>query len=153
MTALTETARFLREARSRLRFGETSREPLLLLRVEWKGDWVECDWLMRPVDPWDKYLPSSLATENQTQQALRDALKLREIVFRCFPAVHTAQLRMFRSDEQHQLELVLIGRVSRDNEILHRVASLAMRARLCGLRFTLADGASGGMVPMGHGCL
>lgn len=152
MRALAETAQFLREARRRLRFGETSREPLLLLRVEWKGDSVECDWLMRSVDPWDKYLPQTLATENQTLQALRDALTLREIIFRCFPAVREAHLRMFRADEQHRLELVLTGSVNRENEILHRVASLAMRARLCGLRFTLAEGGSRGMLPMPSGC-
>ena len=35
---------------------------------------MECDWLMRPADPWDKDLPAHLARENQTLQALRDAL-------------------------------------------------------------------------------
>lgn len=152
MKALVETSTFLRRARNKLRFGELSREPLLLLRVEWKGDSVECDWLMRPVDPWDKYLPPRLATENQTQQALRDALQLREIIFNCFPAVGIAHLRMFRADEQHRLELVMTGSVDRSNEILHRVASIAMRARLCGFHFNVSEGTLCRMVAVPFGC-
>lgn len=152
MRALIETAQFLRQARKRLRSGALSREPLLLLRVEWKGDSVECDWLMRPVDPWDKDLPQRLARENQTLQSLRDALKLRETIFRCFPAVGIAHLRMFRADEDHNLELVMTGSVTRSNEILHRVASLAMRARLCGFSFIMNDGALSGMLPLPFGC-
>ena len=93
MRVLAEVARFLRRTRRQLRSGELSREPLQLLRVEWKGDLLECDWLMRPVDPWDKYLPPELATENQTLQAFRDALKLRAIIFRSFPqsVLHTCE--------------------------------------------------------------
>ena len=140
MKALTETARFLRVARKRLRFGDLSREPLLLLRVEWKGDVVECDWLMRPVDSWDKDLPTYMARENQALQSLRDAIQLRAVVFRCFPAVGIAHLRMFRADQEHRLELVMTGSVTRSNEILHRVASIAMRAKLCGFSFNLVNG-------------
>jgi len=152
MRALIETARFLRQARARMRSGDLSREPLLLLRVEWKGDSVECDWLMRPVDPWDRYLPPRLAKENQTLQSLRDALKLREIIFRSFPAVGIAHLRMFRADDEHRLELVMTGSVTRANEILHRVASLAMRARLCGFSFNIHEGTLSGMIPFPTRC-
>lgn len=148
MKSLTEIAKFLRQARKRMRSGDLSREPLLLLRVEWKGDSVECDWLMRPVDPWDKYLPRHLARENQTLQSLRDALQLREVIFRCFPAVGIANLRMFRADSDHHLELVMTGSVTRTNEILNRVASLAMRAKLCGFCFNINDGALHGMFPL-----
>ena len=42
---------------------------------------------MRPVDPWDKDLPVQMVEENQTLQALRDALSLRELVFDSFPRV------------------------------------------------------------------
>ena len=148
MRALTEIVQFLRRTRKQLRSGESSREPLHLLRVEWKGDLVECDWLMRPVDPWDKYIPPQLATENQTLQALRDALKLRKIILRSFPAVSLAHLRMFRADENHRLELVMTGSVSRWDEEFHRVPSVMMRARMCGFRFTVAEGAMRGLIPI-----
>lgn len=148
MRVLTEIAKFLRRTRRQLRSGELSREPLQLLRVEWKGDSLECDWLMRPVDPWDKYLPPELASENQTLQALRDALKLRAIIFRSFPAVCLAHLRMFRADKNHQLELVMTGSVNRWDEEFHRVPSVMMRAKMCGFRFTVADGAIHGLVPI-----
>jgi hypothetical protein len=148
MRVLAEIAKFLRRTRRQLKSGELSREPLQLLRVEWKSDLVECDWLMRPVDPWDKYLPSHLATENQTLQALRDALKLREIIFRSFPAVTLAHLRMFRADENHHLELVMTGSVNRWDEEFHRVPSVMMRARMCGFRFTVAEGAMRGLIPI-----
>jgi hypothetical protein len=147
MKQLLDAAEFLSRVRRRLRFGALSREPLTLLRFEWKGDWVECDWLMRAADPWDRDLPAHLALENQTLQALRDALTLREIVFKSFPAVTNATLRMFRADSDHRLELVMTGEVSRSNETFERVASLAMRARLCGFHFNLEEGALGKMTP------
>ena len=140
MKELLHAADFLVRVRRKLRFGALSREPLLLLRFEWKGDAVECDWLMRPPDPWDKDLPAHLAKENQTLQALRDALNLREAIFESFPAVINAELRMFRADVEHRLELMMTGRVNRANEVFERVASVAMRAKLCGFQFTLDAG-------------
>ncbi len=148
MRELFDAAGLLGRARRKMRAGDYSREPLMLLRVEWKRDSVECDWLMRPVDPWDKDIPTHLARENQTLQALRDALNLREIVFRSFPAVVNADLRMFRASEDHRLELVMRGSTNRSDEVLYRVASVAMRARLCGFHFTLAEGALKSLVPI-----
>lgn len=152
MKALLEAAGFLGRTRRTLRYGSFSREPLMLLRVEWKGDSVACDWLMRSADPWDKYLPAPLAEEHQTLQALRDALSLRDIIFKSFPAVTSADLRMFRADAGHHLELMMVGTVSRSNEIMRRVASVAMQAKLCGFRFTLQEGSLGSLVPVSFGC-
>ena len=101
---------------------------------------MECDWLMRPPDQWDKDLPAHLAKENQTLQALRDALSLRGAIFDSFPAVINAELRMFRADGEHRLELMMTGRVNRFNDVFERVASVAMRAKLCGFHFTLDAG-------------
>ena len=148
MRVLRDIAKFLRRAKKQLRTGELSREPVQLLRVEWKGDLVECDWLMRPEDPWDKYIPASLATENQTLQALRDALQLRTVILRSFPAVSRADLRMFRADAEYRLELVMTGSVNRWDEEFHRVPSVMMRAKMCGFRFTVAEGMLRGMFPV-----
>lgn len=140
MKELLHAADFLGRVRRRLRYGALSREPLLLLRFEWKGDSVECDWLMRPPDQWDKDLAAHLAKENQTLQALRDALSLRDVIFKSFPAVINAELRMFRADTEHRLELMMTGKVNRYNDSFDRVASVAMRAKLCGFHFTLQAG-------------
>jgi hypothetical protein len=145
MKELLDAAEFLTKVRRRLRFGAFSREPLLLLRFEWRGDSVECEWLMRPGDPWDKDLPAQQAIENQNLQALRDALSLREVIFKAFPAVMSAELRMFRPDALHRLELVMTGSVTRSSETFERVASLAMRARLCGFNFNMEQGELGRM--------
>lgn len=153
MSVLLETSNFVSQTRRKLRFGELSREPLRLLRLEWKDDSVECDWMMRASDPWDSYLPPLLARENQTLQALRDALELRESIFRCFPAVEHACLRLFRADQDGRLEMVMKGSVCRANEVLYRIASVAMRAKLCGFDFTIAEGDLKSMVPMSwQGC-
>ncbi len=101
---------------------------------------MECDWLMRPADPWDADLPPRLARENETLQALRDALDLRKMIFQSFPSATMAELRMYRVDANGQLELMMTGSVARTNEVLERVASVVMRARLCGFQFTLASG-------------
>jgi hypothetical protein len=140
MKELLHAADFLGRVRRKLRFGALSREPLLLLRFEWKGDSVECDWLMRPPDQWDQDLPTHVAKEHQTLQALRDALSLREAIFESFPAVINAELRMFRADAEHRLELVMTGKVNRYSDAFERVASVAMRAKLCGFHFTLEAG-------------
>jgi hypothetical protein len=149
MKILLDAADFLRRAHRRMRFGELSREPLELLRLEWKRESLECDWLMRPADPWDVDLSPRLVEENQTFQALRDALMLRNIVFASFPGVDSAELRMFRIGADGLPELVMSGSVVRTNEILERVASIAMRARLCGFRFTLNEGPLEKLTPLG----
>jgi hypothetical protein len=140
MNAIRDAARFVKKARKKMRQGEFSRLPLTLLRVEWRGDFVECDWLIRPPDPWDEDLGEQLAKTQQTLQALRDGLALRALILESFPAVTTAELRMFRADRDHKLELMLKGQVSRANEVLHRVSSVAMRAKLCGFQFVLSNG-------------
>jgi hypothetical protein len=143
---------FLSAVRWKMRSGVFSREPLTLLRFEWKVGAVECDWLMRPPDVWDVDLPKHLSDENQTLQALRDGLSLRDIVFESFPAVIRAYLRMFRSDADHQLELVMEGNVSRDGDTFRRVASVAMRAKLCGFRFTMGQSALDSMTLASLSC-
>jgi hypothetical protein len=123
-----------------MRQGELSREPVKILRLEWRSDIVECDWLMRPSDPWDADLPSHAASENQTSQALRDALTLRNMIFKGFPAAIQAELRMYRFDAADQLELMMSGSISRNEQFYERVPSMAMRAKLCGFHFTLDHG-------------
>lgn len=95
---------------------------------------------MRPADPWDADLPPRVARQNETLQALRDALALRKMIFNSFPASMKAELRMYRRDENNQLELMMTGSVARTNEVLERVASVVMRAKLCGFQFNLASG-------------
>jgi hypothetical protein len=147
MKQLFYAAKFLDRARSKLRYGAYSREPLLLLRFEWKGESAECDWLMRSPDPWDKGLAEYVAKQNQTLQSLADAITLRDAIFKAFPAVTLARLKMFRSDSEHRLELVMTGNVSRNNEVLQRVSSMVMRARLCGFHFKLEQGGLSGLSP------
>ncbi|HEX4030334.1 MAG TPA: hypothetical protein VHX20_08205 [Terracidiphilus sp.] len=140
MKELFQAAKFLSMTRRKLRYGAFSSEPLLLLRFEWKGDTVECDWLMRPPHPWDRDLAPHVGGENQTLQALRDALILRETIFESFPALTSANLRMYRADSEHRLELMMTGGVTRSNEVFERVTSMAMRAKLCGFHFNLKAG-------------
>jgi hypothetical protein len=153
MNELLDAMEFLGKARRRMRFGTFSRAPLKLLRVEWKKDLIECDWLMRPADPWDKFLPQALVETHQTLQAPRDALNLRDIVFKAFPKVTKADLRMFRIDGDQGYELMMTGTVTRSNEVLQRIPSVAMRAKLCGFRFTLAEGVLESLRPISISCV
>jgi len=137
---LLNAASFLWRARRKLLRGELSREPLRLLRLEWTSGSVQCDWLMRPADRWDKDLPAHLMEENRTLQAFRDALQLRNLVFSSFPGVDRAELRMFRQGADGQPELVMTGAVHRSDETLLRVPSVVMQAKLCGFHFSLTRG-------------
>lgn len=123
-----------------MRYGDLSRSPLQLLRLEWKESWAECDWLMRPADPWDRELPVRIKEEHESLQALRDALGLRSLIFESFDGLNRAELRMFRAKGNHQPELLITGSLDRSDEVLPRVGSIAMQARLCGFRFSLAEG-------------
>lgn len=152
MRDLTNAANCLRSIVGRMRFGELSREPLRLLRLEWKRDSVECDWQMRPPDKWDSDLPAYLAEKHQTLQALRDAMGLRNIIFASFPAVDCAELRMFREEAGGQPELMMTGTMRRCDEALPRVESVAMQAMLCGFHFCLVEGVLKSMNPITVAC-
>lgn len=140
MNLIREASRFVKQSRTGLRQGKWTREPLSILRLEWRGGYVECDWLMRPPDPWDHDLSAPKALEQQTLQAFRDALALRDLIFESFSAAMEGQLKMFRANQDHQLELLMLGKVSRLNQYTNRAPSLAMRAKLSGFHFVLSNG-------------
>ena len=153
MNELLDAMEFLSKTRGKLRFGKFSREPFNLLRLEWKETMVECDWLMRAPDTWDSFVPKSVSDQHVSIQALRDALSLREMVFRAFPRIDYAHLSMFRSAHDDSLELMMTGTVKRSDESLPRVPSVVMRAKLCGFRFTLAQGVLESLQSATLGCI
>ena len=141
MRPFWEIADFMRAMRRQIRFGEFSRAPLSLLRVEWRGDSLECDWMARPSDVWDASLRRSERDRNASQQALADAMAIRDLLFDVFPDIASAKLRGFRQEVREPPELIVTGTVSREAPYVLRVSSLAMRAKLYGFRFRLEDGA------------
>ena len=140
MKKIIETFEFFGAVRRRLRFGEYSRLPLHIHRFEITADSAQCEWFMRPQDPWDAHLPMRIQQEHITQQSLNDALQVRELIFRSFPQVNRAGLRMYRACGDEAPELMLIGDVERETRGLRRVTSLVMQAKLCGFRFCLTGG-------------
>ncbi len=140
MKQLWDAADFVRRVRRQLRFGTLSRAPLRLLRLELRGDKAECEWMVRAPDPWDCDLPIAVAQQNQTLQALGDALLVRELLFDMLPDTHTAKFRVYRPAAGASAKLIITGTVTREDRPPLRVASEAMRAKLCGLHFRLEDG-------------
>lgn len=140
MQPLWEVADFVRAIRRRMRSGEISRAPLKLLRVEWRSDLLECDWTARPADIWDSSLRRSVRDQNESHQALLDAIAMRNLVFEALPKIGCAVLRAFRPYARERPELILVGTVSREMPAVHRVSSLVMRAKLYGFCFVLEDG-------------
>jgi hypothetical protein len=141
MKPILDTIEFFHAIRSQMRFGEFSRLPIRLRRFQIEDDLAECDLYMRAPDPWDIHLPLRIQQEHLTEQALRDAMKIRELIFHGFPQVQRAGLRMFREAENSVSELMMVGDVERETYGLRSVASIVMRARLYGFRFSLAGGA------------
>jgi len=139
---LWQVADFVRTIRRRLRFGQLSRSPLQLLRLELRGEVVECEWMVRPGDAWDTTLRPRERERNISEQALRDAIRMRDLIFGALPEVETAVLRAFRPwAAREPPELVIAGVVTRDARYVFRVSSLVMRAKLYGFQFYLHQGA------------
>lgn len=129
---------FVSRMRTRVRFGELSRAPLRLLRVEIRGDAIECEWMARPADPWDIDLSETVRERNIAEQALRDAVAVRQLLLSTFRWAATAAIRVYREGEVP--ELIIAGTVARESPSLTGIRSLAMRVKLCGLQFRLDDG-------------
>ncbi len=140
MRELWRIADFGRAIRRELRFGELSRARLQLLRLEWKGDSAEYEWMARPADEWDVDLTPRVREEHETLQALQDAIAVRELLFSALPGVESVSLRVFRQSATSAPDLIMTGTVTRGQEIPRNVSSTAMRAKLLGFRFWLEDG-------------
>jgi hypothetical protein len=137
---ICEIGNFIRRLRTEARFGELSRAPLQLLRLEWRGDVVECDWMARAADPWDVDLPTIVAERNTSVQALEDAVSVRNLLFSTLPDLSSGVFRVYRESEGAPSILIIAGKVSRKERVPTGVRSLAMRAKLAGFRFWLTDG-------------
>jgi hypothetical protein len=140
MRQVYEVADFIRAMRRRLRFGELSRAPIRILRLELRGDFAECDWMTRPADPWDSNLPLPARNESTSCQALADAMSLRRLLLDELPRIRSAALRAFRPSERETPDVIIVGTILREEPYLLRISSPVMRAKLCGLQFELENG-------------
>jgi len=133
-------SRFVRGFRMQLRFGRLSRSPLHLERFLIKDENAECDCIARGPDPWDVDLAREIGRRHAALQALRDALDIRTLLFTSLPELRNARLRLYRVSHNQFRELIIAGNL-RSHESSHRsVHSLAMRAKLVGLRFDMDNG-------------
>jgi hypothetical protein len=131
--------RFLRDLHTQLRFGTLSRAPLRLIRFEIKETSAECDWIARDPDSWDADLSRDIGRRHASLQALKDAIDIRSLLFVAMPHLATARLRIYRDTLAHSRELIIIGNVRRQDSAFQGTHSLAMRAKLVGLRFCLEN--------------
>lgn len=137
---LCDIGDFVRRLRIQARFGELSREPLELLRLELRGAVAECEWIARRSDPWDEELPPGAGDRHASMQALQDAIAIRDLLFRTLQDLRSAEIRVYRRDASDSPELIVGGGVARAGGTYSDVRSLPMRAKLLGLQFHLEDG-------------
>jgi hypothetical protein len=136
---ISGVGRFLRDLRAQLRFGTLSRAPLRLLRFEIKETSAECDWIARGPDCWDEDLSRDIGRRHASLQALKDTIDVRSLLFAAIPDLVTARMRVYRDSTAHLRELIIIGSVRRQDNSFRGTHSLAMRAKLLGLRFCLEN--------------
>jgi hypothetical protein len=101
--------------------------------------------MARPADEWDRDLPRQVSDANVLEQALRDAIAMRELLFHALPGVDTASIRVFRQSSGGTRDLIITGTVTRGEEVPRNVLSTAMRAKLLGFQFWLEDGILGAL--------
>jgi hypothetical protein len=140
MRLLWAATDFLRAWRRERRHCEILHAPLNLLRVEWRSDTLECDWMARRSDNWETGCRQPAKERDEATQALLDAIAVRNLVFDAFPKIDCAVLRGFRQPAREPPEMILLGTVSREMPEVQKVSSLAMRAKLYGFCFELVDG-------------
>jgi hypothetical protein len=134
---LLELGDLWRKAYLQRRFGRLLS--LQILRVEVSDRSAECECLMRAECTWDRDRPPAERLRNASLQAIEDALALRNLIFFVLPKVKSATVRVYRRAPENQLEPVIIGTVHRNAKAGRRVRSIAMKAKLCGLRFQLSE--------------
>lgn len=128
---------FFRTQGTLLRYGELSRAPLSLLRLQVQGELVECDWTTRTADVWDGDLLPSMQQRHLMLQTLRDAIDLRALLFDLLPTAQTARMRAYRAASELESELVLSGATHRNDQSARSIHSLVMRAKILGFHFEL----------------
>jgi hypothetical protein len=126
--------------RVQLRFGRLSRAPLGLIRLEWRGNHVDCDWIARASDEWDQGLPHYISDSNASLQALEDAIVVRDVLFYTLGDISSATFRVYRGIGSEPHELIITGTVTRPEPVRWNIHSLVMRAKLSGFQFDLDDG-------------
>jgi len=136
---ICNVSQFLSRVRMQLRYGELTRAPLKPLRFALLADRVECDWLARPQDPWDADLLPGTGLRHASLQTLRDAIDVRSLIFRSFPTLEAAYVRIYRDSPDDKQEMIVTGCVQRNDHSSRRLHSLSMRARVLGFRFQLED--------------
>ena len=136
---ISSVSRFLRDLHTQLRFGNLSRAPLRIIRFEIKETSAECDWIARDPDVWDADLTREIGRRHASLQALKDAIDIRSLLFTAIPDLVTARVRVYRDFAAHSRELIIIGNVRRQDNSFRAIHSLAMRAKLVGLRFSLEN--------------
>lgn len=134
---LCNASSFVRGLGLRLRFGELSRAPLFMLRLQVVAEIAECDWMARSPDPWDVDLPGSLRHRHASLQALRDAIDIRGLLFETLPQVERANFRVFRQSQECSPEMIIAGSVHRNDQSSRDVHSIVMRAKVLGFRFRM----------------
>ena len=141
MNQLLGIRRFIGSLRTKLRHGKLSRAPLELLELRLRGTAAECDWMARSPDAWDADLSALERERNAASQALQDAIAVRELLFKTLHQVRTADFRVYRPSDDSRTNLIIAGTVTREQGARSEIHSLPMRAKLCGFRFLLNNGA------------
>src|SRR2546429_9205810 len=117
MKRLWELGYFVRGLRIGMRFGELSRAPLRLLRLQLRENQVECDWMARPADEWDKDLPPAIGEHNASLQALKHAMAARELLFCALPGGDNAIFRVYAPPARAHPELLTARTVTRADRV------------------------------------
>ena len=150
---LCKASQFIQSIRMQLRFGDLTRAPIRLMRLQVIDDVVECDWMARSLDPWDIDRARNVQQRPASLQALRDAIDVRALLFDTMTQAETAHFRVYRESLDHTREMIIVGCAQRNDHSSRGVHSLVMRAKVLGFRFDLDGATFRNLSPKGPGPL
>jgi hypothetical protein len=132
---LRRARRALESALALHRRGEIRNDGLALVDYSVK---LTVSWRARGIHPWDRDMPEEKVAQRLVNQTMHDVEDALERIFHAFPEAITLDVNVFENVSDSD-RIIMSGLVERSDLGRFPAASIAMRLRMLGINYHLAD--------------